>query len=202
MNTPTIISRRDALSRLALVMGGAFIGSAAYLRGEPLTGKLVAANFNSADILLLDEIGETIIPTTNTPGAKAVGIGGFMAMMVRDCYDDAHHAAFMAGLVRVEVASRERSGKIFTAATPQQRTALLNALDAEQKSHTATKAAHEPAHYFRMMKQLTLLGYFTSQIGATQALRFEEVPGRYDGNAPYQKGDRAWFVAPSKGLQI
>jgi hypothetical protein len=202
MNTPTTLSRRDALARLALVMGGAFIGGTAYLRGEPLPGKTVQSAFNSADILLLDEIGDTIIPATDTPGAKSVGIGGFMAMMVKDCYDDAHHTAFLAGLVKVNVASRERFGREFTAATPAERNALLNDLDAEQRRHTAKKPAGEPAHYFRMMKQLTLLGYFTSEVGATQALRFVEVPGRYDGNAPYQKGERAWFSGPARGLQI
>ncbi|MES1194265.1 MAG: gluconate 2-dehydrogenase subunit 3 family protein, partial [Opitutus sp.] len=123
-----------------------------------------------------------------------------IAMMVAECYDDAHHAAFMAGLVKLNVASQRRFGREFVAATPKERTTLLNELDAEQRQHTATKAANEPAHYFRMMKQLTMLGYFTSEIGATRTLRFVEVPGKYDGNVPYKKGDRNWFVAPTKGV--
>ena len=200
MTPPTLISRRDALARLALVMGGAVIGGNAFLRGAALPDKTVTASFNSADILLLDEIGETIIPATDTPGAKAMGIGGFMAMMVTECYDDAHHTAFLAGLIKINVASRDRFGAEFTAALPKERRALLNELDGEQRRHTATKAASEPAHYFRMMKQLTLLGYFTSEIGATRTLRFVEVPGRYDGNVPYQKGDRNWFVAPTRSV--
>jgi len=201
MNTSTTLSRRDAIARIALAMGGAFIGSAAYLSGSPLAGKTVSASFNAADIALLDEIGDTIIPATDTPGAKATGIGGFMAMMVTDCYDDAHHIAFMAGLMKIRRISHQRFGGEFTAATPQERTALLNELDAEQKKHTATRTAGEPVHYFRMMKQLTLLGYFTSEVGATQALRFVEVPTRYDGNAPYKKGDRNWFTAPSRTVE-
>ncbi|HWA24145.1 MAG TPA: gluconate 2-dehydrogenase subunit 3 family protein [Lacunisphaera sp.] len=200
MNSPALLSRREALARLALVMGGAVIGADVFLRGAPLEGKIVSANFSSADILLLDEIGETIIPTTDTPGAKAVGIGGFMAMMVNDCYDDAHHAAFMAGLVKVNAASRRRFNQDFMAITPQERTTLLNEIDAEQRQHTANKSAAEPAHYFRMMKQLTLLGYFTSEVGASKTLRFVEVPGSYDGNAVYRKGDRAWFIQPSRVL--
>ncbi len=200
MNTPTTISRREALARIALLMGGAFIGGDAYLRGSPLAGKIVPANFNAADFVLLDEIGGTIIPATDTPGAKAAGIGAFMAMMVTECYDDDHHAAFMAGLVRIDAVSREIYGRDFIAASPKERTALLNELDAEQKRHTAAKAKGAPVHYFRMMKQLTLLGYFTSEIGATQALRFVEVPGHFDGNAPYKKGDRNWFTAPSRSV--
>lgn len=200
MQPPSLLSRREALARIALVMGGAFVGADALLRGAPLEGKAVAAPFNAADIQLLDEVGDTIIPATDTPGAKAVGIGGFMAMMVTDCYDDAHHTAFMKGLVNLNALSRQRFGRDFIAGTPQERTALLNDLDAEQRQHTAAKAAGEPAHYFRMMKQLALLGYFTSEIGAAQTLRYIEVPGKYDGNAPYQKGERAWFVQPSRVL--
>jgi hypothetical protein len=200
MTPPTLLSRRDALARLALVMGGAVIGGDAFLRGAVLPGKIVTASLNSADINLLDEIGETILPATDTPGAKAVGIGGFMAMMVAECYDDPHHVAFLAGLVKIRRISQQRFGAEFPAAMPKERTILLNELDAEQRQHTATKAAGEPAHYFRMMKQLTLLGYFTSEVGASRTLRFVEVPGRYDGNVPYKKGDRNWFVAPSRGV--
>ena len=55
-----------------------------------------------------------------------------------------------------------------------------------------TKKVEEPPHYFRMMKELTLLGFFTSEIGSTKALRYVETPGSFDGDVPYKKGDRAW----------
>lgn len=200
MNNPTTITRREAIARLALVMGGALIGGESWLRGEIIAGKIQPNDFSAADITLLDEIGDTIIPATDTPGAKATAIGAFMVMMVNDCYDNAHHAAFKAGLAKIDAASHAKFGKDFLSATPAERTALLNTLDAEQKQHNAAKSANEPAHYFRMMKQLTLLGYFTSEIGATQTLRFVEVPGSLDGNAPYKKGDRAWFIAPTRSI--
>jgi hypothetical protein len=193
MNSPTTLSRREMLARLGAVLGGALIGGDTWLRGATLAGKSPTPAFTDADRALLDEIGETIIPATDTPGAKAAGIGAFMTMMVTDCYDDAHHAAFQAGLAQL----REEG---FLTATPAARTARLNALDAEQKRYQVTKAATAPAHFFRMMKQLTIVGYFTSEIGATQALLFEETPGRFDGNAPYKKGDRYLFTPPSRNL--
>ena len=52
--------------------------------------------------------------------------------------------------------------------------------------------ADAPTHYFRMMKELTLLGYFTSEIGVTQALRYIEAPGRFDPCVPYTPGERIW----------
>ncbi|RXK56062.1 gluconate 2-dehydrogenase subunit 3 family protein [Oleiharenicola lentus] len=188
MNPPNILTRREALARLSFLLGGALIGGDTWLRGATVAGKTIGDNFSATDIALLDEIAETIIPTTATPGAKAAGVGAFMAMMVTDCYDDAHHAAFRAGLEKLRAEN-------FAAATPAARTARLNTLDAEQKAHTGT-----PAHFFKMMKQLTVLGYFTSEIGASQVLIYEEAPGRFDGNMPYKPGDRYFFTQPNRNL--
>lgn len=197
--SPDLLNRRQALARIAVVMGGAFVGSEVLLNGATPPVKADTANaFSAADIALLDEVGDTIIPATDTPGAKATKIGAFMVMMVNECYDNAHHAVFYHGIGKLNAACTTKFGRDFKACTPSQRTALLNDLDAEQKSYQATKPANEPAHYFRLMKQLTVLGYFTSEIGATKALQFTEVPGRYDGNAPYQKGERNWFTPPSR----
>ena len=74
----------------------------------------------------------------------------------------------------------------------EERTNVLKDLDIAQKDYQSKKKEDEPNHYFRMMKELTLLGYFTSEIGATKALRYLPVPGRYDGDVPYKKGDKAW----------
>ena len=77
----------------------------------------------------------------------------------------------------------------------KQRTALLVDLDGEQKAYQKDKKKEDANHYFRMMKELTLLGYFTSEVGATKALRYLPVPGKYDGNYPYKKGDKAWALS-------
>ncbi|MEL7342639.1 MAG: gluconate 2-dehydrogenase subunit 3 family protein, partial [Bacteroidota bacterium] len=69
---------------------------------------------------------------------------------------------------------------------------LLTEIDAEAKAHAEEMEPGDKANYFSVMKQLTLWGYFTSEIGATQALRYIDVPGKYDGEYPYKKGDRAW----------
>jgi hypothetical protein len=65
-------------------------------------------------------------------------------------------------------------------------------LDAEAKKYQETKTAEQPTHHFTMIKQLTLWGYFSSEIGATQALRYVAIPGKYEGCIPYKKGDKAW----------
>ena len=202
MEDPVIMNRREALARLMAITGTMAIGAEVFLSGcrapeakkrtEPLT---------PAELLLLDEIGETIIPATDTPGAKAAGVGPFMAATAKDVYDDSAYASFRSGLGKIDAASRKRNGKSFMESTPSDRTTLLNELDREQRKHTREKPRTDPPHYFRLMKELTLVGYFTSEIGCTKALRYVESPGSYDGNLPYKKGDRA-FYNPSRRLSF
>jgi len=184
------VTRRQALIHLATLMGASLAGprllSAALTPGA-------AAGFAPGEIALLDEIGDTIIPATDVPGAKAVHIGAFIAMMVNDCYDAPDQAAVKAGLKTLADTYRARHGTEFAQGDAATRTAFLNTLDQEQRAYTAARRPDQPQHYFRILKDLTILGYFTSETGATQALRYEEVPGRYDGNVPYKKGDRAFF---------
>jgi hypothetical protein len=201
MNPPPHLNRREAIARLAWLMGGAIVGAQAFLRGETAGGKTRAADWSASDRALLDEIGETIIPTTATPGAKAAGVGAFISMMVTDCYDDAHQAIFYSGLVQLEAACRALHGRNFLDCTPAERTALLAQLDGAARQHHAQHPGEDaPPHYFRLLKQLTLLGYFTSEIGCTQALRYVEVPGDFRGSEPYHRGDRAWYNRPSPVL--
>ena len=197
------MNRRDALTRVALIMGGTLIGGDYFLSScsspaeEKDTKATTAAKkekpFLSQDqVAYLNEVGETILPTTKTPGAKAADVGSFMAVMVKDCYKPADQQIFLEGLTKLEQASQQKNSKGFLESTPEQRTALLTVLDAEQKQYSKTKTLEAPNHYFRMLKELTLLGYFTSEVGSTKALRYLPVPGKYDGCVPYKKGDRAW----------
>jgi hypothetical protein len=194
------MNRRQALSRLALLLGGAVIGAESFLRGSPPSGKQPGPAFSGEELALMDEIGETIIPTTDTPGAKAAAIGAFMGMMVTDCYDDRHEAVFRAGLRDLDEACRKRHGKSFVECAPDQRSELLTELDRERTGNGGQMAKDDAPHYLKMLKELTLLGYFTSEIGCTQALRYVETPGGFQGNVPYKKGDRAWFVPPGHSL--
>jgi len=186
------MNRREAVRRIALLMGGAMAGSRYILSGQTVPGK-AAAGFTDDDRALLDEIGDTILPATEIPAAKAVNIGAFMAMMVTDCYSEKEHAIFKAGLGKIDEASRAKQGKSFMACTPAERTEIANALETEQRAFHEKKGKDEYEHYFRMMKDLTLLGFFSSEIGCTQAVRYIEVPGAFHGDVPYTKGEKAWF---------
>ena len=226
-----------------MLLGGvALVGGSALLDGvrEEPAGRAPRArrigDVHRAGDRLLDEIADTILPTRSTPGAKAAKTGAFMALMVTDSYKPADQKVFRDWARAVDEATQKAHKVAFMAATPQQRLAVLDALDREQKTHmdeardAARRArkggpakaeareerarscrsrrqqaapapdagvapaitADSPAHYFRMMKELALLGYFTSEIGCTQALRYVESPGRFEPCVPYTKGETAW----------
>ena len=189
-----LITRRDAIMRVSAMFGGiALVGQAAMLaipaRSEARTG---AAPFDAEDIALLDEIAETILPETDTPGAKEAGVGAFMALMVTDAYFADDQRIFREGLTTLDTRCRESFGRGFVSANADERLSLLQALDAEQFDYMRQKAGEAPAHFFRMMKEMALLGYFTSEIGYTKAMRYIETPGRYDPCVPFEPGEKAW----------
>jgi len=188
------MNRRDALNRVALLLGGSIVGGSAFLEGCKSGDKVIAVGlpFSPETISFLDEIAETIIPTTDTPGAKAAKVGAFMNTMVTDCYEEKDQKIFIDGMASIDKACEKLHGHGFMKASPEHRKEVLTALDKELKEYNTTKKETDPNHYFGLMKQLTLLGYFSSEIGATQALRYVAVPGRYEGCIPYKKGDRAW----------
>lgn len=188
------ITRREAILRVSAMLGGvALVGQSAMLSGCMREGR-GPASFTAEDVAFLDEVAETILPETGTPGAKAAGVGPFIAMMVVDTYDEREQEVFRAGLSTLEDECRSMHSESFMSATPAQRLELLQKLDAEQLQFMRTAKRDEPAHYFRMIKELTLLGYFTSEIGYTRAMRYAETPGRFEPCIPHERGEKTWAV--------
>lgn len=188
------MNRREALSGLALLFGGTIVGAEAFLTGCKTTGKKEGL-FADNDIIFLDEVGETILPrTASSPGAKDAKIGEFMKVIVTDCYDENDQKTFTEGIKKLNEASNKKYNNDFVALTPEQKHEFLVALDKEMNDYQKNKKKEDPNHYFNLMKQLTLWGYFTSEPGATKALRYVAVPGKYEGCIPYKKGDKAWAI--------
>lgn len=186
------MNRRDALSATAVLLGGVIIGGHVFLSGckaEETESEL----FREADLAFLDEVGETILPATEkSPGAKAAKIGAFMKTIVTDCYDSEEQAIFLAGIAKLKDLSLQQYQRSFLQLTAGEKTDLITALDKEAANYSKNKSETEPEHYFSMIKQLALWGYFTSEPGATEALRYVPVPGKYEGCVDYNSGDPAW----------
>lgn len=193
------MERRELLKQIAILTGGIVIGSEFFLSGCKSGAKL-EAGFSPASIAMLDEVAETIIPATKTPGAKAAQVGEFMKTFVTDCYTADQQSAFTKGILQLDEACNKLNGKSFMDCDAKQRKDLLISLEKDakvynEKPNKENEGKREnmlPLHYYTMIKQLTLMGFFTSKTGATETLRHIQVPGKYDGAFPYKKGDKAW----------
>lgn len=191
-----LMTRREAIARVSALLGGtALVGSNAFLAGCAATSSrrpTAEQLFTADEIALLDEIAETILPATSTPGAKAAGVGPFIAVMVADTYEPEEQTIFRSGLDSLERACIAMHSAPFMSVSADQRLALVERLDREQFDYMNARRADAPVHYFRMIKELTLLGYFTSEIGYTEAMRYVETPGRFDPCVPYAPGEKIW----------
>jgi hypothetical protein len=176
------MNRREAVRNLSLLLGGVLSAElTAALQGQVLnTGAPLPVN--AVQEALLAEAADTILPTTDTPGAKAAGVEKFIIRVLRDCYRPEAQIRFYEGLARLEAAGRSAHGKAFTELTPAQRHATVLASTKTDKA------------FFLLLKQLTVAGYFTSEIGATKALAYLPIPGKFEGETRLQPGQKAWAL--------
>ncbi len=139
-------------------------------------------------------ITEMIIPQTDTPGAKAARVNEFIDVIVADWYQADEKQAFLSGLAEVDTRSRAMFAKDFIDCPPPQQQLLLQALEDEVpdvRTERGAPWAHtfvKDKHFFYMIKQLTLVGYYTSQIGFEQELHLHIIPPRHAGCAPIEEG--------------
>jgi hypothetical protein len=172
------ISRREAIKKAAMVFGGSFLVPDILKAWDssPALNQDFRLSFEQEDTL--EELCETILPTTDTPGAKAAGVPKFVRKMIADCHIKKDQEEFAAGLDQINQAARAQYQVPFAKATTEQRTAILKEVEASK------------SRFWSLAKQLTVTGYFTSEVGLTKATRYEQVPGAYDGAYPYKKGDK------------
>lgn len=211
------MNRRDALLRVATMVGATMtlpgFGSSALAdtleasaAQRVATGKPVL--FTADQDALVAELADVIIPTTKTPGAKAAKVNEIIDVVLKDCYKQPDQQRFIDGLTQVQKMSQDAYGKSYTQLDNTQKIDIMKKLEAEAKQQRAEmarkvegqqdvqipQAKRNATPFFVMLKDLTLMGYFTSEIGATQALEYVAIPGRYDGCVPLKPGQKAWAI--------
>lgn len=203
------MERRELLKLIAAATGVAVVGGEFLLSGCNNENAGTTATLSDADIALLDEVGEVIIPAATTPGAKGAEVGKFMKTMAADCMTEKQQQSFTAGISSLKEACKKMHNKDFAACSADEKKSFVLSLEKEAKDFNSkndetNKAASEkakaagqeyednPPHYYSIIKQLTLFGYFTSEPGCTKQLRSVPVPGKYDGAYPYKKGEHAF----------
>ncbi|WP_414661896.1 gluconate 2-dehydrogenase subunit 3 family protein [Horticoccus sp. 23ND18S-11] len=182
------MNRREAIRQ-----GGIATAAVALWAGLPArtwAALAAPASASAADEALLTLVGDTILPSTaDSPGAGSIGIGRFILVMTEDCFSPETVVAVRTCGREVEAESRGRFARPFAALSQSEREAVLIAYEKRAAAETKGRALNP----FRHVKELTLLGYFTSEPGATLALRYDPVPGGFRGSVPLAPSDRSWL---------
>jgi hypothetical protein len=176
------MNRRKAIQRVALMMGGVL--------AAPLMAGVMGQITNTGESIIvsaeqeafLAEVADIIIPTTDTPGAKAAGVEKFIVRVMRDCYKKEDQEKFYAGLAKLDADSQAKFGKGFVG------------LDLPQKNEMVKLSTTTDKPFFQRMKELTVTGYFTSEIGATKALEYLPIPGKFEGCIPLKPNQKTWTL--------
>jgi hypothetical protein len=207
------MDRREAMLRVAALTG-------LTLSAPLLSGLLVSCDSSAQKTeekvtrvvsgqhrTMVEEIAERIIPKTNTPGAKDAKVPEFILLTLADCYPVGDQESFFQGLDQLDAEARKvHNNSFLDLKADEQRALLVQAETAFHANKAKNKLAEEAAkksgiqhetprpEFFQMMKELTIIGYFSSEAGATQALAYVQVPGSYQACTDLQPNQKAWAM--------
>ena len=185
------MNRRDAIKKTSFLLGGSLSASAIFgvmsgCKAEP-TLDWTPSFFNANEGQLIENLVECILPRTDSVGALDAGVHVFIDKMLADFYQENEKTAFRNGLKKIDEGAKKDFGKKFTSLTDEQQEELLKKYDEATYSQTTGEK-----HFFKKIKELTILGFCTSEIGASEFLKYEVLPGDYKGCIPYSDIGRAW----------
>ena len=196
------MDRRELLKGIGLLLGGSVSPAvvSAVLADEPRPDATSARQLRilSADQdRLVTAIAETILPATDTPGAEGARVNEFIDLLLSEWFEQEETERFLAGLADFDARSRAETGEAFADLAADRRLALLEPLDREafEARAAARDAGSDPAEeptFYSSMKEMTLVGYYTSEIGMTQELRPPEITTTYSGCVPFEEIGRSW----------
>ena len=186
------MNRRAVLKKTALLTGTAWsapglltaLGSCTSPQG--IDWKPVYITLEQATEL--EAITETILPATDTPGAREAGVPAFIEKLLHEVYKPDERDGFMEGLTAFGNKVKSEQGDVFSDLPAGKRLEIIRTANREALNGNGT--GNRP--WFLEVKELTLLGYFSSEIGATQVLQYDAVPGRYRGCVPLAELEKAW----------
>lgn len=212
------MKRRTAFKWIAAMVASAAAGTGAVRyalrRPEPYARLEGWSGFNDADLALMNAVANVLIPPTDSPGAGDAGVAVVIAQIVQTCFPDDHKASFIGGLQDLERSCIDRFDSTFASLSRDKQLEIVSALDNQQRLVARAQEVFRRVngafgesvglaigavagetgvpHYFGQLKELTVIAYCKSEVGATQALRYDPVPGKYVGTLPYKPGDKSW----------
>lgn len=187
------LSRREMLSLSLKLLGGAMSASVleALAAGGPTQTAPTRDVFPGDSRAIMAELAEMIIPRTDTPGALDAGVPAFVEGIVADWYSEQERRIFIDGLLTIDAWCTEHHGKPFLKCTADEREQALAAA-AKKQGGLFVDLKKPDAPFFTKLKELTTVGYCTSELVSTQVFRYLPVPGHYDGHYPAEKVGTNW----------
>ena len=197
-----MMDRRELLYRASMLLGGVITASAAsgILAGCTTTpdgtGEVKTGFLTAEETATVSAMAEQIIPRTDTPGALDVGVPAFIDRMLAGYYTDKERGIVRAGLASAHADAAKLRGKPFAQLTVDEQVALMRQYDKSQFDQTRANANVQGAapHHFRLIKELTIIGFCTSEAGATKLMRYEQSPGPFRGDVPLRDVGKVWAL--------
>ncbi len=190
------MKRREAIKRTMLVSGYALSATAVLgvMNGcqAETTPDWKPSFLSEEQGHTLIELTEAIIPKTDTPGANDVGVHQFIDQLLNECLSEKEQALFTTGLDQLQSDCNTKFKKSFVKTSNDQKKEVLDEYD--KAAYAANNSPGGDRPFFTMAKQLTYLGYFTSEAVGTEVLRYDPIPTAYNGCIPYEKGERVWSI--------
>jgi len=201
------MDRRQALRLLGAALTLPVVSRDLFAFGQEIHAQLPSLpalrTLDAKQNAIVTTMAELIIPATETPGAKAARVNEFIDVVLTDWLPQEDRALFLAGLAETDARSRALFAKDFVDCDERQQTDILSAWDEEvarlrealppdrDRRRRREDASSPVRHFFFLMKRFTLIGYYTSEIGAQQELHFEIIPTHWRGCVPLEDGTKA-----------
>lgn len=175
------INRRESLKLINYTILGGVAG--VHMFASCKTDTYIAQFFEQTDLELLADISETILPKTNdSPGAKELKVQNYIDTYSLHCLAKEDQQVLLSGIENFKLDLKSSLDKTF------------QALSVEQKEEILIEQLEQKIPFTTSLKSLVLLSYFTSESGSNQALSYIQTPGRFDGDIPYEEGQKSWAL--------
>jgi hypothetical protein len=173
-----LIKRRTAIRNLLIIAGGAMVLPACYRSSGKASIALQNLTISEDEENLLAELTEILIPETTTPGAKSLKLHLFVLKMVDDCYTADNQKLFAEGLKGFNDHFSTQAGTSFSDASSEKKLEVLKGIQDSKKKDDPVKK------FYDITKSKTIQGYLNSKYVMTNIVKYELVPGRYNGYFP------------------
>lgn len=175
------MNRRSSLKTLLIISAGAALLPSCLQDEKKSSVSLKNIKINGKDEELLSDLSETIIPKTDTPGAKDVSAHLFALMMIDDCYAPAEQDKFVKGLKDFEDFTKNKFDKSFLKCSPSEREEILKSIESKKD------VPENVAFFYNSMKRLTIQAFTSSKYYLTKVQVYQLVPGKFYGCVPVKK---------------